>query len=202
MLNRNFSLIILFSFLLISGCIKKQNFHSNDLLILPRSSWNANEPKDFPKHKPVRITLHHEGTYFSQDSLAFRHIKNIQLWGMRERKWADVPYHFFIDGFGNIIEGRNLFTVGETNTSYDPTGHILISVIGEYHRKQKLNDAQYHSLINLIVYLSKEFKISPDSIRGHRDYCKPGETDCPGDNIYQLILNGKIKNDIKGYLID
>jgi hypothetical protein len=114
---------------------------------------------------------------------------------MRERKWTDVPYHFFIDGFGNLIQGRDILTVGETNTSYDPTGHILISVIGEYHKRQKLNSDQYNSLIKLLVYLSKKYEIPVDSIRGHRDYCKPNETDCPGDNIYFLLP--EIKREVK-----
>ncbi|MEO0273362.1 MAG: peptidoglycan recognition family protein, partial [candidate division WOR-3 bacterium] len=96
-----------------------------------------------------------------------------------------------------IIEGRDVFTVGETNTSYNPNGHILISVIGEYHKRQKLNNEQYNSLIKLIAHLCKKFEINPDSIRGHRDYCKPGETDCPGDNIYEMIENQKIKDDVK-----
>ncbi|MCX8056800.1 MAG: peptidoglycan recognition protein family protein [Ignavibacteria bacterium] len=186
--------IIAFAFI---GCIKKGILDNDTIIILPRESWNAIEPKEYKKHKPNKITIHHEGTYFPQDSLAFRHIKNIQIWGMRERKWADVPYHFFIDGFGNIIEGRDIFTVGETNTSYDPTGHILISIIGEYHKKQKLNEAQYKSLIKLIEYLRKRFEIKCDEIRGHRDYCKPGETDCPGDNIYELIISNKIKNQLR-----
>jgi hypothetical protein len=173
---------------------KKQFLRSEDITVLPRSSWNANEPKEFPKHHPVRITIHHEGTYFPQDSLAFRHIKNIQIWGMRERKWIDVPYHYFIDGFRNIIEGRNLYTVGETNTSYDSTEHILISLIRKYHKRQILNESQYKSLKDLIANLCNKFKISPDSIRGHRDYCKPGETNCPGDNIYMII------SEIKSYL--
>lgn len=197
MLKRNLLIFILFSVFFTNGCFNKQSIKTETIVILPRTSWNANEPKDFPKHTPVRITIHHEGTYFPQDSVAFRHIKNIQIWGMRERKWADVPYHFFIDGFGNIIEGRNIFTVGETNTSYDPTGHILISIIGEYHRRQKLNPAQYNALINLIAYLCNEYKISPESIHGHRDYCKEGETDCPGDNIYEMIKSKKIQSDVK-----
>ncbi len=167
------------------------------LNILPRTSWNANPPKDFLKHNPDRVTIHHEGTYFSQDSLAFRHIKNIQLWGMREKKWADVPYHFFIDGFGNIIEGRDVFTVGETSTSYDPTGHILISIIGEYQTRQQLNKNQYRSLLNLLTYLCKKYNIPPDLIKGHRDYCKPGETNCPGENIYKFIRDGKIIFEVK-----
>lgn len=184
----------------ISGCSRSIVNREEVIIIHPRSIWNANDPKPFKTHKPTRITIHHEGTYFPQDSLAFRHIKNVQTWGMLDRKWADIPYHFLIDGFGNIIEGRNAFTVGETNTSYDPTGHLLISIIGEYHKRQKLNSDQYKSLIKLIAFLHKKFQINLDSVKGHRDYCRPGETDCPGDNIYQFIQTGKIKEDEEKFL--
>ncbi|NPV10831.1 MAG: N-acetylmuramoyl-L-alanine amidase [Ignavibacteria bacterium] len=197
MLKNLFKTIFILSFILYSGCSTNFIAKENKIIIHPRNTWGANYPKPFKSHTTVRITIHHEGTYFPQDSLAFRHIKNIQIWGMGEKKWADVPYHFFIDGFGNIIEGRNIFTAGETNTSYNPEGHILISIIGEYHKSQKLNADQYNSLINLITHLCKKYQISPDSIRGHRDYCKPNETDCPGDNIYQFIESRKIIDDVK-----
>jgi len=200
MLKRFFSLMFISLFTTFSGCFHQSILNEQEIIIHPRSVWGANDPKPYKSQVPVRITIHHEGTYFPQDSLAFRHIKNIQIWGMRERKWADVPYHYFIDGFGNIIEGRNIFTAGETNTSYNPEGHILISIIGEYHKRQKLNSEQYNSLIKLIAHLCNQFKINPDSIRGHRDYCKPGETDCPGDNIYQLIENKQIINDVERIL--
>lgn len=201
MLKLNSYFIFIFIILIIiSGCSKSFVKTEEIIIIHPKSIWNANDPKSYKTHKPVRITIHHEGTYFSQDSMAFRHIKNVQVWGMRERKWADIPYHFLIDGFGNIIEGRNAFTVGETNTSYDPTGHLLISIVGEYHKRQNLNSDQYQSLIKLIAFISKKFQISLDSIKGHRDYCRPGETDCPGDNIYRFIQSGKIKKDVEKYL--
>jgi hypothetical protein len=33
---------------------------------------------------------------------------------------------------GGIYEGRDYHYMGETNTSYDPGGHFLISIIGNY----------------------------------------------------------------------
>lgn len=200
MLIKSFQLTFILSFYFFAGCFYNHILKNENILIHPRTIWGANEPKPYKSHIPVRITIHHEGTYFPQDSLAFRHIKNIQIWGMRERKWADVPYHFFIDGFGNIIEGRDIFIAGETKTSYNPEGHISIAIVGEYHKRQKLNLNQYNSLLNLIAHLCNKFNISPDSIRGHRDYCKLGETDCPGDNIYQFIENKKIITDVKSIL--
>lgn len=189
-------LVLIINFL---SCSSPQ-IYKDDIIIYPRSTWKAEEPRPYRSHSPNKITIHHEGTFFPQDSIAFRHIRNIQLWGMRERKWIDIPYHFLIDGFGNIIEGRNVLSPGETNTSYDPTNHILISIIGEYNKKQELNNLQYNSLIKLIAKLCRDFNIKTDSIKGHRDYCKEGETDCPGDNIYKLLQSGKIKSDVEKVL--
>ncbi len=170
----------------------------NELEIIPRSAWNASEPREYKTHMINRITIHHEGTFFHQDSSALRHVKNVQTWGMGpDRNWIDVPYHFLIDGRGNIIEGREPLTVGETNTSYDPTGHVLLSVIGQYHKRQILRSEQLSSIIQLSANLCLKYELSPDSIKGHRDFCKPGETSCPGDNIYHYIENGTIRERVK-----
>ncbi len=194
--------IFLFCTLLIlfSSCSSKL-LTWNELNIIPRTVWNANPPREYKIHTIERITIHHEGTFFHQDSSALQHIKNIQTWGMgKDRNWIDVPYHFLIDGKGNIIEGRNPLTVGETNTSYDPTGHVLISVIGEYHKRQMPRDEQINSIIQLAANLCIRYNLNPDSIKGHRDYCKPGETSCPGDNLYKYLQDRTIQEKVKTIL--
>lgn len=92
---------------------------------------------------------------------------------------------------GTVFEGRNPLTVGETNTEYDPTGHLLISFLGNYE-KQKLNENLLDVLTQLIARLCVQYNISPETIGGHRDYSKI--TTCPGVNIYPFIENGDIKN--------
>jgi len=47
-----------------------------------------------------------------------------------DRKWTDIPYHFLIAPDGTIYEGKSVYTVGETATEYDPTGHLLITCLG------------------------------------------------------------------------
>jgi hypothetical protein len=194
-----FSSIMFLMFII--SCSSTKLLTWDELQIIPRSAWNANEPREYKTHTIERITIHHEGTFFHQDSSALRHIKNVQTWGMGpDRNWIDLPYHYLIDGKGNIIEGRNPLTVGETNTSYDPTGHILISVIGQYHKRQTLREEQLNSIIQLSADLCLKYNLSPDSIKGHRDFCKPGETSCPGDDIYQYIQNRTIVEKIKKLL--
>jgi hypothetical protein len=146
----------------------------------------------------VRITLHHEGTFLSDTTLAADKLRRVQKWGMGpDRNWADIPYHFLIDLHGNIYEGRDPLTVGETNTSYNTTGHVLISVMGEYEEKQVPSQEQLDAIVCMMTYLCKEYHISPDSIRGHKDYCPPGETSCPGKNLYRYLENGYFKSEVK-----
>ncbi|MBU2446864.1 MAG: peptidoglycan recognition protein family protein [Bacteroidetes bacterium] len=203
MLRKIVSLSIFIAMFIFNSCSGPKLLSWDELEIIPRAVWNANDPKEYKTHTIERITIHHEGTFFHQDSSALRRIKNVQTWGMGpDRKWIDIPYHFLIDGKGNIIEGRNPLTVGETNTSYDPTGHVLISVIGQYHRKQVLRVEQLNSIIQLAANLCIKFNLSPDSIKGHRDFCKPNETSCPGDDIYRYIQDGTITKSVKKLLLN
>lgn len=166
--------------------------------IVPRSGWNAAEPKPFKQHTPVRITIHHEGTYFDSTKDAAKHIKNVQTWGMGpDRKWVDIPYHFLIAPNGTIYEGRSVYTVGETATEYDPTGHLLISCLGNFE-EQQVPQAQLDALVKLIAWCTKKYNISPETIASHKD--QAAKTDCPGKNLYQYLQNGYIKSHVKGLL--
>ncbi len=193
-------------FLLVSFCCsclvtKKTapiNTLKNEIIIIPRSGWNAAGPKPFKQHVPVRITIHHEGTRLEVTDDAAKKIKNIQTWGMGpDRKWIDIPYHFLIAPDGTIYEGRAVFTVGETATEYDPSGHLLLACLGNLEQ-QEVRPAQLASLIQLIAYCSKKFNIPYDSIASHRDYSK--QTTCPGKNLYQYLENGYIKTKVKELL--
>lgn len=176
--------------LLVAGCSASV---SEELTILPRSTWNAAPPKPFATHVPVRITIHHEGTVFdpTKESGA-EHIKKVQTWGMSEaRNWADIPYHFLIDFDGNVYEGRNPFTTGETNTEYDPSGHLLISLLGNFE-VQEVPKKQLNALYNLTAYCCTRYNIDPSTIKAHRDYAK---TDCPGKNLYPVIRDGILQEE-------
>ncbi len=163
--------------------------------IVPRSGWNANEPKPFKQHVPVRITVHHEGTRLEITDDAAKKIRNIQVWGMgSDRNWADIPYHFLIAPDGTIYEGRNVFTVGETATEYDPTGHLLITCLGNLEQ-QEVTEQQLSSLIHLIAYCCKKYNLSYETLATHRDHST--QTTCPGKNLYKYFENGYVKAQVK-----
>ena len=187
--------VFLAFFLLIHSCSTVKKSSAPALSIVPRSGWNALEPKPYKSHTPVRITVHHEGTKLEASDDAAKKIRNIQAWGMgKDRNWSDIPYHFLIAPDGTIYEGRDAGTVGETNTEYDPTGHLLITCLGNLET-QEVPDKQLESLINLIAYASKKFRINIETLSTHRDHSK--QTTCPGKNLYAHFQSGRILEEAK-----
>lgn len=171
----------------------------NAMLIQPRNSWQAATAKSFKQHTPVRITIHHEGGKILLDTAnAATRLKNVQTWSMGpDRKWADIPYHYLIGADGTVYEGRDPLTVGETNTEYDPTGHLLISFLGNYEQQEFTPQLQ-QTLTKLIAHFCSKYNISPETIATHRDYSS--KTTCPGKNIYPYFQDGSIKKEVKRML--
>lgn len=171
----------------------------SSVLIQPRSSWQAATAKQYKQHTPVRITVHHEGGKVLTDTAnAATRLKNVQTWSMGpDRKWADIPYHYLIAPDGTVYEGRDPLTVGETNTEYDPTGHLLISFLGNYE-EQPFTPQLQEVLTKLIAHFCIKYNISPETISTHRDHST--KTTCPGKNIYPYFQNGVIKGEVKKLL--
>lgn len=178
---------------------KPSEANPSTVLIQPRSTWNAAEPRAYKQHVPVRITVHHEGGKVLADTAsATTRLKNVQTWCMGpDRKWTDIPYHYLIGADGTVYEGRNPLTVGETNTEYDPTGHLLICFLGNYNQ-QLLNPNLLNTLTRLIAHFCLKYNISPETIATHKDYSK--QTTCPGPDIYSYFQNGYIKKEVKRIL--
>lgn len=175
--------------------IVRKEIDPHVLAIIPRTGWNANAPRPYKQHVPVRITVHHEGGKVLADTAdGARRLKNIQTWCMgKDRNWTDVPYHYLIAADGTVYEGRNVNTVGETNTEYDPSGHLLICFLGNYG-EQELTQPLLDILTRLIVKFCKQYNISPETISTHRDHSK--QTTCPGKNIYPYFENGYVKKKV------
>jgi hypothetical protein len=142
-------------------------------------------------HKITHVTLHHEGDAqpLRIDDNIPKKLQALQSWGASDRNWWDVPYHYLLDLQGNIYEGRDYHYMGETNTTYDPDGHFLISVMGNYN-KQEPTQAQLNSIADLMAWALKEFDLPLSSIGGHYQYA---DTDCPGKNLRKYLEDGTFK---------
>ncbi|MCA1709293.1 MAG: peptidoglycan recognition protein family protein, partial [Actinobacteria bacterium] len=106
--------------------------------------------------------------------------------------WPDIAYHLLIDRHGNIYKGRHTWAVGDTCTSYDPTGHLLIMCEGNMS-EQDVSIRQMRGLVEVVTWATAHFDVPLRRIKGHRDYAA---TDCPGANLYRRIEDGTIKRHV------
>jgi len=142
-------------------------------------------------HDLTHVTLHHTGDarpLLPGDSPVAR-LRGLQSWGASDRNWWDVPYHFLLGLDGDIYEGRDYHFMGETNTAYDPGGHFLISVIGNY-QVQEPTPAQLNAIADLMAWAFSEFDLPLDKLGGHYNYA---DTGCPGKNLRKYLEDGTFR---------
>jgi hypothetical protein len=141
------------------------------------------------RHVPTRLTIHHTGTAQNHARTIEQKLSGLQAFSQRDdslasgRKkpaWADVPYHYYVAVDGAIAEGREWAYVGDTNTEYDPTGHLLVVVEGNFER-DTLTTAQRRTVDALVPALTRHFRIKGSTLGAHRDFA---QTLCPGRNLY------------------
>jgi hypothetical protein len=164
--------------------------------VVSREAWGAKAPTHPCKpHIPNRITIHHQGVVSTRDQNAKRRLRNMQAFHQgSHRQFADIAYHFVIDRKGTIYEGRPTTAAGETRTDYDPTGHLLICLLGDF-QTQTPTPEQREALVSLVRWTMDAFHLSQETIRGHRDYA---HTTCPGKHLYEFIRSDRFKQLLKG----
>jgi hypothetical protein len=142
-------------------------------------------------HQITHITLHHSGDAepLKPGDDVVAKLRNLQSWGERDRNWWDVPYHYLMDLEGRIYEGRAWQYMGETNTTYNPGGHFLITVIGNYEI-QEPTPAQLGAIADLMAWAVSRFAVPLDRIGGHYNYA---DTDCPGKYLRRYLEDGTLK---------
>lgn len=145
------------------------------------------------EHVPERITLHHGGVAFLRDRDPMQYLRNLQTWSRNTRGWADIPYHYLIDLDGRVYEGRNVLFAGDTNTDYDPKGHALIVVLGNFEEVEP-NPAQLEAVVSTMTMLARRFKLSASVIAGHKDFT--AQTACPGKSLYPYLTNGFFQREV------
>lgn len=174
--------------------------YPEELGVVKRADWGwLPLEKGKEEAKITQITIHHGGVEVSADKNPIDAIRNMQKWSRAEKNWIDIPYHFMIDLAGKIYEARPINLPGDTNTEYNPTGHALIEVMGNYE-VQEFSETQLKSLAALSAFLAKEFSVPISEIKTHKDYSKM--TVCPGKNIYKYFEDGTILKQIEEKLKD
>lgn len=162
--------------------------------IMTRAEWDARPVILKPARHEIRyITIHHTGVAQKPQTDFKTKLQNLQKWCQREDTksfaprvkppWPDIPYHYYIDWQGQIAEGRPVQFVGDTNTTYDPTGHLLIVLEGNFE-KEAPSEAQIRSLNLMTRWAAEKYRVPRIRIKGHGDYA---QTDCPGKPIIEYL---------------
>lgn len=185
---------------------------ASDVPIVTRVEWGAHDPVlPMREHRIERITIHHTATRQNTTRSLADKLRGLQAFsqrddslgdGRRKPAWADIPYHYYIAVDGSVGEARSWRYVGDSNTPYDPTGHLLIVVEGNFEDEQ-LTEAQLRALESLVLTFARRFAVPGERLGAHKDYAS---TRCPGRNLYaelprlrELIAGIPMKWEVRGH---
>jgi hypothetical protein len=161
--------------------------------MLTRAEWGANAPvAPMQPHRIRWITIHHTATRQQPARSLEEKMRALQNFsqtdapladGRMKLAWPDIPYHYYVDHAGQVAEGRDVRYAGDTNTSYDPAGHLLIVLEGSFGVEEP-TAAQLATLERLVVGFARQYGVPAERIDGHKDHA---DTACPGTHLYELL---------------
>lgn len=156
--------------------------------VVPVAAWggSAADPARARRHQVKAITLHHQGETWKPGTDSEQYLRNLQTWSRNSKNWLDIPYHYVIDLDGRTFAARDIAYAGDTNTEYDPSGHALIEVVGNFEEVEP-NQQQLDAVVDMMALLVARHRVSIDTISGHKDHA---QTLCPGKNMYRYLESG------------
>lgn len=155
-----------------------------DLAMVCRDAWGARAPVGPARdHTIRRLTVHHSATPTTTTVTGPAHLRAYQAFHMDDRGWTDIAYHVAVDRAGVVYELRDWRTVGDTSTAYDPTGHFLLLLDGNFD-EHDVSDAQLQGAAAVLAWAADHFAVDLADTRAHRDLAS---TACPGDALYHRM---------------
>ncbi len=146
-----------------------------------------------PPQHITHITLHHQGEIWKEGTDPAAYLRRLQQWSRLTKRWSDIPYHYVIATDGRIYAARPLAQAGDTNTEYDPRGHALVMLVGNFEEQQP-TPAQLKAAVELTAWLAREHHLGLDAIASHKDFS--AQTVCPGKNFYAYLESGWFKAEV------
>jgi len=176
-----------------AGCAVKPAATGPAIVAVADWGGTAADPARARRHTITHITLHHQGEPFKAGTDPRQYLRNLQTWSRNTKGWLDIPYHYIIDLEGRVYAGRDIAYAGDTNTEYDPSGHALIEVVGNFEEVEP-NGAQLDAVVKLMAMLAQKYGVPVANIASHRDYSN--NTVCPGENLYRYVQSGYFKEQV------
>jgi N-acetyl-anhydromuramyl-L-alanine amidase AmpD len=146
------------------------------------------EQKILLKSEDVKyLIIHHSATL--RDYTTF---KSVREYHINQRGFWEIGYHYFIDGKGNLYNGRPTNYVG-AHTSADNMNFksLGICLAGNFEEEEPSRE-QLVTLEDLLKNLCKIYKIQKDNVLGHRQV-KGAATLCPGIHLLVWLDEWKAK---------
>ncbi|MCS6870347.1 MAG: peptidoglycan recognition family protein [Anaerolineae bacterium] len=163
--------------------------------VIPRAEWNALPPNHMAEDEfgfasaenptgwhvysgdlatiYTTAVIHHSFPLL-RDSGTMRALQDLH---MQTRRWADIGYHFGIDGAGRVYEGRDIRVRGASVAGYN-TGTLGIVLMGNFEVESP-SGAQLFALQRLLHWLKQTYTLT--HLAGHYEFNPT--TACPGKNM-------------------
>ena len=180
--NLQFAAILAVVVLTCSGCaaVPRGPMHAAPRIV-PASEWGGiPRTSTLPFQTVTQLTVHHQGERWDPDKDVPAYLRRLQQWSRDTKGWADVPYHYIIGPDGTIYSGRSPTIAGDTNTEYNPLGHLQVMLLGNFE-EQAPTAQQWESAVVLLAQLLRIYDLPPSSIGAHRH--RSAQTVCPGANL-------------------
>ncbi len=163
------------------------------------AAWSARPPNGtivVENHKPTYIVVHHTVEPGNVTDYTLEHAfwasRAIQNFHMDTRGWVDSGQQFTNSRGGHITEGRHR----SLEVLRGGTKHVLGSNVGNnnstcigienegLYSTENVTQALWDSLVKMVAYIASQYGISPQFIKGHRDF---NSTECPGTVLYNRL---------------
>jgi len=150
-------------------------------VVVPASEWGGVERSNSLSHQTItHLTVHHQGLIWEPGNDVPAYLRRLQQWSRDTKGWIDVPYHYIVGPDGTIYSGRSPSFAGDTNTEYNPHGHVQVMLLGNFE-EQTPTVQQWDSAVKLLAHLLRVHDLPPASIGAHRHHSN--QTACPGANL-------------------
>lgn len=114
------------------------------------------------------------------DIPAHDNAETIRGWHVKERKFSDIGYHYFIRKDGTMEHGRDESVAGAHVAGYNSRS-IGICLSG----RSKFTAAQFSRLEEIAKDICKRYALEKKDILAHNDL-QPGKT-CPNFDLHKLV---------------
>jgi len=146
----------------------------------PRSAWRALAPgPEGTSQIPVGLVIHHTAGPCVGSVDAPAQLRSIQAYHQRRKGWIDIAYHLLVDADGEIWAGRDPMVAGDSATTYDTRGWILICALGHFDRVP-LSESQHAGLVRAVRFATTTWALDPLRRKAHGELAG---TRCPGVGI-------------------